>query len=324
MSGTGFLFSRFLKNSFFLNWVKQGFVKRQPSLETRAINRDIEYPALYFVARARPRSMNLTSLKTIRELLERHGLRADKRFGQNFLINEGYLQRIVQAVGFKPGETVYEVGPGLGVLTRALAQAGASVVSVEMDRRLEPVHAETLSGLPIEVVWGDALEFDWGAVPENSLFAGNLPYNIATPLITTLLLSGRFRRIVALVQKEVALRMVAQAGTAEYGILSLRVQLHSAAKRLFDVPPGAFFPAPKVTSSVVLLEPKPIPDQPQLFRLIEAAFGQRRKTLHNALRSGGYDPQRVLGALEKMGLPAQIRGEALSLEEFQKLLELLE
>lgn len=267
--------------------------------------------------------MNLTSIRTVRELLERYNLRADKRFGQNFLVEAGYLGRIVEAVGFAPGERVYEVGPGLGTLTRALAQAGAQVVSVEMDRRLGAVHAETLAGLPVETVWGDALLFDWNAVPEGSLFAGNLPYNIATPLVTRLLISGRFRRIVALMQKEVALRMTAGPGTPEYGLLSLRVQYHSSAKRLFDLPPGAFFPAPKVTSSVVRLQARPTPDNPALFRLIEAAFAQRRKTLTNALKTGGYDPQKVLAALEAMNLSPQIRGEALALAQFEALLQAL-
>lgn len=265
---------------------------------------------------------DLTSPRVVRALLERHGLRADKRFGQNFLVEAGYLRRIVEAVGFQLGERVYEVGPGLGTLTRALAEAGAKVTTVEMDRRLEPVHAETLAHLPVDVVWGDALVFDWQSVPPGSLFAGNLPYNIATPLITKLLLSGRFRRIVVLVQKEVALRMVAAPGTPEYGVLSLRVQHHSQAKRLFDLPPGVFLPPPKVTSSVVRLEPNPNPDDPQLFRLIEAAFAQRRKTLSNALKAGGYPPEAVAAALEQIGLP-QVRGEALSLKQFGMLKRLL-
>lgn len=267
--------------------------------------------------------MNLTSPKVVKDLLERYGLRADKRFGQNFLVEASYLGRIVEAVGLKPGERVYEVGPGLGTLTRALALAGAKVVTVEMDKRLEAVHRETLAGLPVQVIWADALEFDWAGVPEHSLFAGNLPYNIATPLITLLLLSGRFRRMVVLVQKEVALRMVAGPGSADYGVLSLRIQYHAQAKRLFDLPPGVFLPAPRVTSSLVRLEPRPTPDNPPLFRLIEAAFGQRRKTLVNALKARGYQVPQVSQALEKLGLPPNIRGEALSLQQFQDLLMLL-
>jgi 16S rRNA (adenine1518-N6/adenine1519-N6)-dimethyltransferase len=264
--------------------------------------------------------VNLTSPKVVRDLLDRYGLRADKRFGQNFLVERGYLAKIVEAVGLNPGDTVYEVGPGLGTLSRALAEAGARVVSIEMDRRLEAVYAETLAGLPVQVIWGDALDFDWTAVPTQSLFAGNLPYNIATPLITRLLLAGRFRQIVALVQKEVALRMTAQPGTAEYGLLSLRVQYHALVRRVVDLPPGAFFPPPKVTSSVVRLTPNSSPDHPELFRLIEAAFARRRKTLVNALKAGGYPAELVIQALLALGLSPQVRGEALSLQQFEQLL----
>ncbi|WP_297854879.1 16S rRNA (adenine(1518)-N(6)/adenine(1519)-N(6))-dimethyltransferase RsmA [Meiothermus sp.] len=264
--------------------------------------------------------MNLTSPKFVRELLERYGLKADKRFGQNFLVEKGYLEKIIATVGLQPGDTVYEVGPGLGTLTRGLAEAGAKVVSIEMDRRLEAVYAETLAGLPVQIVWGDALAFDWASVPPQSLFAGNLPYNIATPLLTLLLRSSRFRRIVVLVQKEVALRMTAQPGTPEYGLLSLRVQYHAQARRVVDLPPGAFFPPPKVTSSVVCLTPNANPDHPALFRLIEAAFAQRRKTLLNALKARGYNPEKVALALQALNLSPQVRGEALSLQQFEQLL----
>jgi 16S rRNA (adenine1518-N6/adenine1519-N6)-dimethyltransferase len=270
-----------------------------------------------------PAPMNLASTKTVKELLERYRLRAEKRFGQNFLIEAGYLRRIVEAVGVRPGEQVYEVGPGLGTLTRALAQAGGSVIALEMDRRLEDLHRETLVGLDVTVVWGDALVFDWSQVPQDSLLASNFPYNIATPLITQLLISGRFRRIVGLVQKEVALRMVAAPSTPAYGVLSLRVQHHAKAKRLFDVPAGAFLPAPNITSSVIRLEPHPTPDDPRLFRLIEAAFNQRRKTLVNALKAAGYPAAELPKALQALKLEPTIRGEALSLEQFKELNKIL-
>jgi len=264
--------------------------------------------------------VNLTSPATVRDLLARYGLRADRRFGQNFLVEAAYLRRIVEALKFRPGEIVWEVGPGLGTLTRALAEAGAKVVAIEMDRRLEPLYAETLAGLTVELRWGDALRFDWKSLPPNSLFASNLPYNIATPLITELLRAGRFRQMVVLVQKEVALRMTAAPATPAYGLFSLRVQYHARAERLFDLPPGAFFPAPKVTSSVVVLWPHARPDHPALFRLVEQAFTQRRKTLVNALKAGGYDPARVVQALEALGLSPNVRAEALSLAQFELLL----
>lgn len=264
--------------------------------------------------------MNLTSPRVVRALLDRYGLRADRRFGQNFLVERGYLQKIVETVGLQPGETVYEVGPGLGTLTRALAEAGARVISIEMDRRLEAVYTETLAGLPVQIIWGDALNFDWTRLAPQSLFAGNLPYNIATPLLTKLLLSGRFRRIVALVQKEVALRLTARPATPEYGLLAVRVQYHARARRVVDLPPGAFFPPPKVTSSLICLEPNEKSDHPALFGLVEAAFAQRRKTLVNALKAAGYAPQRVTQALAALGLPPDVRGEALSLQQFEALL----
>lgn len=260
----------------------------------------------------------------VAELLERHQLRADKRFGQNFLMDAHYLQRIVQAAQIQPGDRVYEVGPGLGVLTQALAQAGGKVTTLELDRRLAGVLAETLAGLEVEIIWGDALRFDWGQVPPGSLFAANLPYNVATALITQLLLSGRFRRIVALVQKEVALRMVAQPGTAAYGVLSLRVQYHARVQRLFDLPPGVFFPPPRIDSSLVALQPNGQLDRPALFRLIEAAFGQRRKTLRNNLTHQGYLPAEVDRAIQEVGLAPGVRGEALSLQQFVGLLNWLE
>ncbi|MCS7059456.1 MAG: 16S rRNA (adenine(1518)-N(6)/adenine(1519)-N(6))-dimethyltransferase RsmA [Meiothermus sp.] len=264
--------------------------------------------------------MNLASPATVRDLLARYGLWADRRLGQNFLVEAAYLKRIVEALRFQPGETVWEVGPGLGTLTRALAEAGAKVVAVEMDRRLEPVYAETLAGLAVELHWEDALRFNWQSLPRNSLFAANLPYNIATPLITELLRVGRFRQMVVLVQKEVALRMTAPPATPAYGLFSLRVQYHARAERLFDLPPSAFFPAPKVTSSAVVLWPNTRPDHPALFCLIEKAFAQRRKTLVNALRAGGYDPGRVVQALQALGLPPKVRAEALSLAQFELLL----
>lgn len=263
--------------------------------------------------------MNLTSLKTIRQLLERHGLRADKRFGQNFLVDANYLARIVQASGAGPGRTVYEVGPGLGVLTRALALTGARVITLEMDQRLKGVLAETLDGLDVQIIWGDALRFDWQQVPLGSLFAGNLPYNVATALLTQMLKAGRFSQMVALVQKEVALRMVALPNTPQYGVLSLRMQHHAHVKRLFDLPPGVFVLPPKVTSSLVLLTPHPTPDHPALFALIEAAFGQRRKTLRNSLAHHGYAVGDLDVLLHNMGLAANVRAEGLSLEQFTRL-----
>ncbi|MDM7325430.1 MAG: 16S rRNA (adenine(1518)-N(6)/adenine(1519)-N(6))-dimethyltransferase RsmA [Thermus sp.] len=265
---------------------------------------------------------NLASPKEVRELLRRHGLYADKRLGQNFLVSPAHLRRIVEAARPFTGP-VYEVGPGLGVLTRALAQAGAQVTAIEKDLRLKPVLEETLKGLSVNLVFTDALAFPWEEVPEGSLLVANLPYNIATPLITRLLKTGRFARLVFLVQKEVAERMVAKPSTPPYGLLSLRVAYHAQAEKLLDLPPGAFFPPPKVVSSLVRLTPRGVPDDPRLFRLVEAAFSKRRKTLKNALEAAGYPREQVEEALSSLGLPEKVRAEALDLPQFQRLTETL-
>ncbi|WP_135257779.1 16S rRNA (adenine(1518)-N(6)/adenine(1519)-N(6))-dimethyltransferase RsmA [Thermus caldilimi] len=266
--------------------------------------------------------LKLTSPKAVRELLLRHGLHADKRFGQNFLVSEGHLKRIVEVA--KPFTApVYEVGPGLGVLTRAMAEAGAEVTAIEKDERLRPVLEEALKGLPVRLVFEDALRYPWEEVPEGSLLVANLPYNIATPLVTRLLQTGRFQRLVFLVQKEVAERMVARPNTPSYGLLSLRVAYHAQAEKLFDLPPGAFFPPPKVVSSLVRLTPRKVQNDPVLFQLLEAAFSKRRKTLKNALTAAGYPKEKVEEALRRLGLPPDVRAEALDLSHFQRLKDLL-
>lgn len=264
----------------------------------------------------------LASLQSVRALLERHGLFADKRFGQNFLVSEAHLRRIVEAAKPFTGP-VFEVGPGLGALTRALLEAGAEVTAIEKDLRLKPVLEEVLSGLPVRLVFQDALLYPWEEVPEGSLLVANLPYNIATPLVTQLLKTGRFARLVFLVQKEVAERMTARPKTRAYGVLTLRVAHHAVAERLFDLPPGAFFPPPKVWSSLVRLTPLGVPDDPELFRLVEAAFGQRRKTLKNALLAAGYPRERVVQALAALRLSEKVRAEDLDLPLFQTLKSLI-
>ncbi len=256
--------------------------------------------------------------KEVQRLLQTYGLKAKKALGQNFLVEEAYLRRIVQAAEPLSGR-VYEVGPGLGLLTRLLLEAGAEVVAIEKDLSLKPALEAYLEGLNPTLLFQDALLFPWEEVPQGSLLVANLPYNIATFLVSRLLKTGRFARLVFLVQKEVAERMVARPQTPQYGLLSLRVAHHAKAEKLLDLPPGAFLPPPKVTSSLVRLTPFPSPDDPGLFKLIEAAFRTRRKTLKNALIHAGYPRAKVEEALRALGLPDTVRAEALGLEAFRAL-----
>lgn len=267
----------------------------------------------------------LYSPAVVRELLARYELQADKRFGQNFLIDGHVLASAVQAAGLEPGDTVLEVGPGLGVLTRALAETGASVVSLELDARLLPLLAETLQGLTnVRVLQADALEYDFGELPKDSLLVANLPYNVATPLIVRALESGRFKRLVVMVQKEVAERLSARPGEAAFGALSLVVAHFGRARKLRDVKPGSFFPAPEVTSSLVRIEVNPeARPEPALFELIHTGFRHRRKTLKKNLIMAGYDAAQVASALAQAGLEPRTRAEALSLGEFRSLQALL-
>lgn len=258
-------------------------------------------------------------------LLKRHGLRPDKAFGQNFLIDGNILKQIAAAAELAPSDTVFEVGPGLGVLTKELAARAARVIAVELDRRLLPVLAETLAGLSnVTLIQGDALQYDLGELPAGSLLVANLPYNIATPLVVRALSSGRFKRLVVLVQKEVAQRMTAGPGEAAYGALSLIIAHFATPRIVRDVPATAFLPPPEVTSSLVSLavQAGAAPD-PELFALIDDAFRHRRKTLKKNLLMAGYGPKQVAAALAALGLDMRVRAEVLDLTQFKRLAEAL-
>lgn len=260
----------------------------------------------------------------MRALLERHGLQADKRFGQNFLIDASALARIVDSAKITDSDTVCEVGAGLGVLTFELAQRAKQVISIEVDARLEPVLAETLAGQNNVTLWQqDALTVDWQRLPERCLFVANLPYNISTPLLRQVLESQRFVRAVCLVQKEVAERLAAMPSTSAYGALSLWTQYYASVNIVKHVKPGAFLPPPKVTSSIVRLDIQQREPAPALFRLIEDSFRHRRKTLKKNLRMAGYDETHVIRVLGEMGLDARVRAEALDLATFETLVTLI-
>lgn len=260
--------------------------------------------------------LKLYSPKTVRELLARHGLRPTKSLGQNFLVDGNVLRAIAQAGGAGPGETVLEVGPGLGVLTRELAARGAQVIALEKDERLRPVLNETLAGLDVRVVWGDALRFDYSSLPQGSRVVANLPYYISTALLTRFMESGRFASATVLVQREVAERLAAKPGEDGYGFLSALAALYGSVRVVQTVPKGAFFPAPEVASSVVRLDFSGQKPDTRLVRLLEAALHHRRKTLRNNLKMAGLAPEEVERALAASGLRPDVRAEDVSLDVF--------
>ncbi len=277
--------------------------------------------------------MNLTDIHAIRDLLGRHGFHFSKSMGQNFLIADWVPRQIAESAHLGPEDGVLEIGPGIGCLTQELAQRAGKVVSVELDKTLLPVLAETLADLPnTEVVSGDVMKLDLQELVETHLpglnphVCANLPYNITTPVLTRILESGLFHSVTVMVQREVARRICAAPGTADYGAFTLLCQYHAECTSLFDVPAGCFLPPPKVTSSVVhmaIRETPPVPAAPTiLFPVVRAAFGQRRKTLLNALFSAygaRYTKDQIREMLIGCGLSENIRGEALSLEQFSDL-----
>lgn len=267
----------------------------------------------------------LHSPGVVRDLLQRHGLRADKSFGQNFLIDRTVLAALIAAAELDGSATVFEVGPGLGVLTRELAERAARVVAVELDRRLLPVLSETLAGhRNVEIKAGDALTFDLASLPTGSWLIANLPYNVATPVIARALESGRFRRLVLMVQKEVGDRLVAGPSSPAYGSFSLLVEHFGRSRIVRTVRPGSFLPAPEVTSAIVRIDVREgVQPDPTLFRLIRESFRHRRKTLVKNLEMAGWDRNDVVTALAAQGLDPRVRAEALALDEFRALRERL-
>ena len=277
--------------------------------------------------------MDLCNINDIKALLARHGFRFSKSMGQNFLIEDWVPRDIAEASGAAPGVGVIEVGPGIGPLTRELSLRADKVVSIELDRSLLPILAETLSDRPnAEIFPGDVLKTDLpGLVAEklaglSPIACANLPYNITTPAITALIEAGCFQSITVMIQREVARRICAAPGTGDYGAFSVYCQYHTKPEILFDVPPTCFIPAPKVTSSVLRMVPQTPPaevdDPKRFFRVVRAAFAQRRKTLLNSLSSSlgdGTSKEAIANAIAACGLPENIRGERLSISDFAAL-----
>ena len=278
--------------------------------------------------------MDLCSEKDIRALLARHGFRFSKSMGQNFLIDGRVPRAIAEASGVDGTAGVLEIGPGIGPLTVELAKRAAKVAAVELDRALYPILADTLALFPnTEVVEGDAMKLDLAALCTEKfpgltpIACANLPYNITTPVLTKLIEAGCFASVTVMIQREVAKRICAAPGTGDYGAFSVFCQYHTVPEYLFEVGPECFLPAPKVTSAVVRLTPRTEPPQAlveeeQFFRVVRAAFAQRRKTLLNGLSSAfgdRLDREALRAALAEAGLPDGIRGERLGIPEFAVL-----
>lgn len=267
--------------------------------------------------------MSVDGLPPLREVIERHDLRAKKALGQNFLLDLNLTGKVARTAGDLSQSTIIEIGPGPGGLTRALLFSGARrVVAIERDERCLPALAQIADRYPgqLEVVSGDALKTDFNALApgEEKRIVANLPYNIGTELLVRWLTVEEwppfYRSMTLMFQREVAERIVAAPGSSSYGRLGVLAGWRTQAKIAFDVPPQAFTPPPKVTSSVVHLVPREMPllaNVKKLGRITEAAFGQRRKMLRQSLKRLGGE-----ALLERAGIDPTRRAETLSVEEF--------
>lgn len=283
--------------------------------------------------------MNLTDINEIKSLLARHGFRFSKSLGQNFLCADWVPQSIAGEAGLDADTGVLEIGPGIGCLTRELSVRAGKVAAVELDKALAPVLGETLAGCEnVSVTFGDVLKLDIPELIRRELsgctrfcVCANLPYNITTPVLTALTELSCFESITVMIQREVARRICARENTADYGAFTVLMQWRCRARELFDVPAGCFIPAPKVTSTVLRLErrggpPCPVRSEKLMFRIVRAAFNQRRKTLANALSNGlggDFCKESISSALAACGLDERVRGEALSIADFARLSDAL-
>ena len=267
----------------------------------------------------------IASPEVVHYICKRFDIKMSKKLGQNFLIKRGIVDEIVHAAELTPGEPVLEVGPGIGTLTQGLAQSGADVTAIELDRRLLEVLDTTLASYDnVRIIHGDVLKLDVPSIMNHKPFkvVANLPYYITTPIIMSLLESKLpIERLVVMVQKEVALRMVAKPGTKDYGALSVAVQYYTEPDIVLDVPPKSFLPAPAVTSSVIrcVLRDKPpvdVIDEKLFFRVVKAGFAQRRKTFANTMKTTGLSKDRIEELLAKANIDGQRRGETFTLREF--------
>lgn len=276
---------------------------------------------------------NLSNISVIRDVLSRHGFSFSKGLGQNFLINPTVCPRMAEMGNAKPGWGIIEIGAGVGVLTAELARRADKVVCIEIDSRLLPVLDETLAEFDnIKIINEDVLKVDLHKLIEQE-FAGmpvavcaNLPYYITSPIIMNLLEAHLpIASLTVMVQKEAAARLCAEPGSREVGAVSIAVRYYSDPKILFQVSRGSFLPAPDVDSTVIRLDvrdrpPVEVGSEEQFFKVVRAAFSQRRKTLPNTLSAGlGIPKAQAIEMLEKAGIPTNLRAEQLTLDQFALL-----
>jgi 16S rRNA (adenine1518-N6/adenine1519-N6)-dimethyltransferase len=272
--------------------------------------------------------------ESTREMIKKNDFKIAKKFGQNFLVNESVLKGIIEGSELTKEDCVLEIGPGLGVMTQVLCEKAGKVLAVEIDRELIPILKVSLFGYDnVQLINDDILKLDLKSVLKDRFgdtpvkVVANLPYYITTPIIMKLLEEDiNLKSITIMVQKEVGERLGAEPGGKDYGALSVAVQYRCIPRKIMLVPPESFIPQPEVESMVVRLDsreepPVQLKDEKMYFRVVKAAFGQRRKTLLNALASGnlGKSKEEIRELLKVNGIDENRRGETLSLEEFAKI-----
>lgn len=262
-------------------------------------------------------------------ILKKRNLRPKKALGQNFLQDESAAYKIVAAADIKPDDRVVEIGPGLGALTFPLTATGARITVIEADRAMAAALKERLGKKyqdQVDIVLMDALKFDLTDLGPGLIVIGNLPYQITSPFVFKLLASPNIDRAVLTIQKEVADRLMSPPGPKAYGQMSVLVQLKAKVEQVLSLPPGAFYPAPKVASTTIRMtfgQPPPLPldDYDRFVKVVKASFAQRRKTLRKALLGSplGLDQEHLAAALETAGIEPTIRAERLSVADFIRL-----
>lgn len=274
--------------------------------------------------------VDVCNIQVMKPLLEQYGFRFSKAKGQNFLIAPWVPESIAQEAGVDDTAGVLEIGPGIGSLTQQLCLRAEKVCAVELDSRLKPILGQTVGEFHnLELLWGDVLKLDIPALVRERfrglrpMACANLPYYITSPILTALLEADCFESVTVMVQKEVAQRIAAAPGTADYGAFSIFCQYYAQPKLLFDVPAHCFLPQPKVTSSVIQLQVRTsrdwdVPDEVLFFRVVRAGFAMRRKKLSNGLASGFPElgKQGAADVIAACDLPENVRGEALSIPQF--------